>query len=229
MFKFLVRFLVLVSGIGIGVAQTNDATLGALIAPSGSIFTSETNTLALLPIKQPIKVTIAEKAFTKSTFKDFKRQVKPNVSINYVDSLKTKPSYLKITIADKLNLLNTINHKGNAALRDLLSTNSNIALVTSIAIAFNKKELNTLLQAEEVFLEVYGKQSTALVVYTKGKKTAIIPFSKGCIFEYDSSHFCWQEDKGKPKIVTVTARKRCPKDTHGSADKTKTKINYYKF
>ena len=229
MFKNLIKYLVLVSGIGIGVAQSNDATLGALVEQSHRLLYTEVNAVALIQLQEPIKVAIRQHSFTKKTYKTFKAYNNAKVIINYIDSLDTKPSYLSISLADKTALLKAINQNNNTANKALLQTNSKIKLVTTVKMALNANELKTVLEAEEVFLQAYGKKSYGLGIYNKGNKMAVIPLVRGIIFNVETSNFCWQELKGKLQIVNITESKRCPKDTHGSADKTKTKINYYKF
>ena len=55
------------------------------------------------------------------------------------------------------------------------------------------------------------------------KKTETIPFNKGVIFQYKTSHCCWQEDKRhRLNIVDLVSKfKNCPNKTYRNSNRAK--------
>lgn len=183
---------------------------------------------------QPIKVSIVQVPFTKEAFKAYSKANKlqeANFDIAYNDSLKTKPFFLKINIADKLTLLNMFNSHENLGIKEYLAINPDLHVITGVSTVLPDSTAQLLLSAQEVFLEEVGKKSYVLNVYDGAKKKGQVSFKDGVVFTYRPSFPCWQEDsKYQLKIVDLVEDGRtCPSKTYSSAKNAKKKINYYKF
>ena len=213
---------------------TQQIILGTVGEQKRFVLEQDYNHTALPKYKLPIKVNVNAIVFTKPTFKAFSKakvSQSQNVSINFVDSLHTKPKFLKLELADRITVLNALNAKENRDVFQFLQNKSEAHLVTSISIAFNTKDITTLINAEEVFLEVDGIKNYALKTYKNGELQQTIQFNQGIIFGYQTSSCCWkQNDKYQLEIVDIVERNdQCPNKTYKSSKRAKKKINYYKF
>jgi hypothetical protein len=192
------------------------------------------NKVAIPTYKNPIKVHASLIDFNKTVFKAFENAQKSQpvlMGLTYIDSVKTKPQYLKLEISDRLEVLNSLNNTSNKSLFELLKIKNDAHLVTTIAIAFNVKQLELISKAEEVFLESSGLKNYSLNLYANGEKQHIIQFNEGVIFAYQTSNCCWkQNDKYQLEIIDlVEGNDKCPNNSFRSSNRAKKKINYYKF
>lgn len=182
----------------------------------------------------PIKLSITKIPFTKTIYKKFlkaKEQQSSNIDIKYIDSITEKPYYLKLTIADKVELVSNLNNYANNNVNSYLKLDPYAKIITGISIGFNNQELQMLEQALSVYLIETTLKTYALRLHTIDNKTTIIPFKKGVVFMYKSSNLCWKENsKRRLEIVDIVGEyNNCAKGSYRSASKAKQKINYYKL
>lgn len=237
-FCFLLLFLTTCKTLSISQAlQTKTIeplVLGSIGSGEEFILQNEFNNTSYPAYEEPIKVSVLKMPFNKSSYKSFlkaKNAQSNNVSIQYVDSLKEKPYYIKLQIADKVALVTALNNKTNNDVKEHLSINPSAKLVTGLSIALNKDHLKKLEQAKSIFLVEQSLKTYALQWLTVDNKKEFIYFSEGTVFEYKTANCCWQENKKHQlNIVDLVNRyTNCPNKTYRSVNRAKKKVNYYKL
>lgn len=213
---------------------TQQVTLGSIGADKDFIFQNEFNSVAIPNYIDPIKINVALMSFNKQTYKTFtnaKALQSTKVTIQYVDSIESKPTYLHLQIADKVAVIKALNNPGNKGIKDYLSLHAYANVLTSISLACTTKDLEAIMDSEAVFLIENGLKTYALELYKGNKKTETIPFNQGVVFGYKTSNCCWQENKRHQiEIVDlVNVYTNCPNRTYRSAKKAEKNINYYKL
>jgi len=211
----------------------NSKILGSVGEQKDFVLEQSYNNIAFPNYQNPIKIDVTSVSFTKATFKMFlkaKEGQKSNVSVNYIDSLKVKPHFLKLKLADKVEIISALNSKYNKDIKDYLFNKNESHIVSGISLALNQNEMNTIINSDEVFLEHTGIKSYAINCYKNSELLQTLLFNQGVVFTYKTSSFCWQEDdKYQLKIVDITETNKCPKSTSSSAKQAKKNINYFKF
>lgn len=184
--------------------------------------------------KVPIKVSVLKASFNKSTYKSFlkaKNAQSKGLNILYTDSLKDKPYYIKLQIADRVSLVHALNTVTNNDVKDYLSINPYANVITGLSIALSQEDFKKMEESKSIFLVEQSSKVYALRLHNSDSKTEIIPFSNFVIFEYNASNCCWQENKKHQLNIVDLVKKNnnCPNKTYRSANKAKKKINYYKL
>ncbi len=237
--QFILFTLVIVSCKSVAVQGSYQQTtkqkvvLGSIGLNSNFILEQGYDNTGLPNYEKEIKVSISAVPYSNTTYKAFSKAAllqEANFKVNYVDSLKNKPRYIDISIADNVLLIESLNANSNSAIKNYLSTQNEAKVVTSIGMALPANLINSIKEGEEYFLSEYGKKSYAITVYKKGELMVTIPFTDGVIFAYDVSSCCWQENnKHQIAIVDLVNNVNCPYKTHTSAKRAKKKNNYFKF
>jgi len=213
---------------------TQNIQLGTVGEQKSFLLEQDYNHTALPNYKTPIKVFVNALNFNKSTFKAFtnaKINQTKKVTINYVDSLEIKPKYLKLDIADRVAVLNTLNSKTNKDVFQFLKNKDESHIVTSISLALSNTDIKAVSNADEVFLEVTGIKNYALKLYKDKTVKQTILFSDSVVFSYKTSSCCWkQNDKYQLKVVDLAeGGNDCPNQSYKSSKRAKKDINYYKL
>ncbi len=242
MFKnitFLVLAFIIVSCKSVVVDNSYQQTtkqkvvLGSVGLNSNYILSQNYDNTGLPNYKKEIRVTVASLPYTKTTYKAYAKASllqEANFKIKAIDSVKTKPKYLDISIADNVLLVESLNDSSNRSIRNYLSTQREAKVVTGIAMALPSNLMDSVNGGDEYFLSEYGKKSYAITVYKKGDLITTIPFTDGVVFAYDVSSCCWQENSTRQvAIVDLVDNIECPYKTHASAKRAKKKINYFKL
>lgn len=214
-----------------GKALSLIPTLGNIGEEKGTF--AKTYTAVSVPeYDAPIKLLAVKLSFTKGTYKKYSEEQKKRslpFSIGYIDFIPEKPSYIYLTIADKVALMDALNTETNIGARDYLRNNTRSSVTTGISIAFSAEDVLAISGADEIFLTQSSPKNYALQLYTDGKPTKAIGLSKGVVFDFDTAKCCWKEDqRHQPKIIDLTTGK-CPKKSYRDAEKTKQKIDYLKL
>lgn len=215
-------------------STTQPLSLGTIGEQKNFVLDLDYNHTALPKYLSPIKVNVSEVKFTKNTFKGYAQskslQVK-EFALQYVDSIEAKPRFLKLEIADRVAIINSLNNKENKDVNDFLKNKDDAHIITALAVAFDKENFNRLINAEEVHLEMVGVNAYALNIYKNKRMEQIIHFKEGVVFAYKVSYFCWQENEKFQLGIAdiVQGNENCPCKTYRSAKRAKKKINYFKF
>jgi len=208
--------------------------LGTVGEQKDFILEQDYNQTAIPKYKKVVKVQIDVIDFNKQSFKSFlkaKKSQSKTITVNYLDSLDQKPQYLKLEIADRVTILNALNHKENKDVFQFLENKKEAHLVTSIALALNKSDIEAIYKADEVFLEMVSKKSYGLITYINKEARQTILFNQGVVFAYQTSSCCWkQNDKYQLEIVDlVEGSDMCPNKTYKSSKRAIKEIDYYDF
>jgi len=194
---------------------------------------SNYNNSAIVTTTQPIKVLVTPNSFTKQSYKVFlkaNRLQNKALTIKYTDSLEIKPTYLSVTLANKVAVLDALKEKQNHSLKEYLSLQDDARLITGVSLAVDKFRLAKINQAEEVFITPYGLKSYALELYSEGKLNERILFTETVVFAYNTSGICWKENKKHQlEIVDLVDGSGCPSRTYKNANRAQKKINYFKL
>ncbi|PWH83985.1 hypothetical protein DIS18_05405 [Algibacter marinivivus] len=213
---------------------TQNIQLGTVGEQKKFLLEQDYNHTALPKYQKQVKVQVSLVDFNTSTFKIYQK-AKPfqnkTIVVNYIDSIKTKPKFLKLEIADRIAILNTLNDKDNKDIFQFLKNKTEAHIITTISVVFNQETSDVLSHGEEVFLEQIGVNNYALKIYKNKIEEKTIYFNDGVVFGYQTSNACWkQDDKYQLGIVDLVENNdQCPNNTYRSAKRAKKKINYYKF
>lgn len=213
---------------------TQNLQLGTVGEQKDFILEQDYNHVALPVYNIPIKVNVSPLSFNKSSYNAFVK-AKPSqtqkVAVNYIDTLDAKPKYLKIDIADRVVVLNTLNSKTNQDVFQFLKNKDQAHVITSLTVVFNNNQLEVLSQADEVSLEVTGVKNYALKAYKDNILQQTILFNEGVVFAYKTSSCCWkQNDKYQIEIIDLAeGNNKCPNQSYKSANRAKKEINYFKL
>jgi len=208
--------------------------LGIVGEQKDFVLEQDYNHTALPEYQSPIKVNISVLEFNTTSYKAFanaKTRQDQKLSVNYVDSLKSKPKYVKVDIADRVAVLNALNNSTNKDVFNFLQNKKEAHMVTSIAMALNSNDLLSVTNAEEVFLERTGIKNYALNLYNNKELQQTILFTNGVVFAYKTSSCCWkQNSKYQLEIIDLAeGNTKCPNQSYRSAKRANKKINYYKL
>ena len=209
---------------------TTDVTLGSVGLIKNNRFSSTYNNAAIPTYSTPIKVDATILPFEKSSYLAYTQaaslQSKNITVLN--DSLYEKPKFVQIHIADKLALIKALNANENASIKTYLGFNKDASIVTDISISYPEDILQSIKNADAIFLEEYSKKSYALQLHVDGKETEKVLLSDGVVFTYKSAKGCWKQDKRrKLQIVDFTNTNKCSKNTFKVADKARKKQNLF--
>jgi len=213
---------------------THTIPLGTVGEEKDFVLEQDYNHIALPQYQSPIKVNVSVLEFGTNSYKAFtnaKTKQNKTVSVNYVDSVKNKPKYIKVDIADRVAVLNTLNNNTNKDVFNFLQNKKEAHMVTSIAMALNSNDFMPITNAEEVFLERTGIKNYALNLYNNKELQQTILFTNGVIFAYKTSSCCWkQNSKYQLEIIDLAeGNTKCPSQSYRNAKRANKKINYYKL
>ncbi len=240
--KYIILLLIPISLISCHSIKVNHATmhtastmpmaLGVIGMQHNKMMRSDFKETAIPTYKEAIRVGVNTTTFNLNTYKAYTQHSKNNKQgVTYVDSLKTKPSFLQLEITDRVTLLSELKKEENQATLVYLKNQENTGMVTGVSIALPESLIIEISNAEAVFLinEKYKQYQLSLV--RDGKLYKTIDFSSATVFGYRLSHFCWGIS-GKRKVVLsdiIDEKASCPNNTYKNAEKAKEKMDYFKL
>ncbi len=164
-------------------------------------------------LRSKVKLQVEEVTFNKKSFQNYlKRNPENPFGLSYVDSLESKPTFLKISIADRVQLINELNATDNTSIGDYLSTSKNAKMITAISWAVDQNMRNEVLNAESVYLSNEKGKEYRLVLLDEKHQAKQFSSKKGVVIGYELSGFCWGEnEKHEAKIMgLIKEGKACP-------------------
>ncbi len=207
-------------------------SLGTLIDAQGSFLNNDFASIAIPQYSNPIKLRITPIVFNAKSFEAFqdaKDMQNSRLAVNYIDSIATKPNFLKIEIVDVLELIESVNRAENETLKLYLESKTNSGIITGVSMVVESQYQQDLLEADEVFLQQSGVKSYALKAYKNKELKQSIMFHQGVVFAYKTSNFCWQQNaKYELDIIDITPNK-CSKNSFKNSKRAKKEIDYLKF
>ena len=183
--------------------------------------------------KQKIRVAANTVAFNKTTFKAYTKAAirqQKKITISYIDTIPTKPSYVTIQILDKVQLIKALNAPHNSSINTYLQNTHKSVIITTIACYFDAIDLSSISQAEEIYLINNKPKKYSLELVKNGNTFATINFSKTTPFAYTTASFCWKKEHGNIQLANIVEhRETCARETYKNIAKLNKKINYYKY
>lgn len=221
------------------VGETQNKTsqhieLGTIGEDKQFLLEEDYNSTAIPSFDTPVKVGASVLEFNKTSYKAFslanKKKILP-LTINYEDSLDSKPRFLKLELADRVAILNALNSKENNGIKDYILNKKDAHIISAISIVFDEEKMKSILDADALFLEQEPNKTFILKAYKNNIVFGSFKFSEGVVFAYQASNFCWQEnDKYQLNIVDIVeSTDKCPYSTYRSAKRAKKNIDYFKF
>lgn len=232
-------FLVLISCKTLKNQQVNSnneagqVVLGTIGNSKGFLFQNNFKSTALAQYKNPIRVSVSSVAFSKVSYTAFQKAKKlqlVNVNPIFNDSLKNKAKFVSIIIIDKVALMDELNAKHNASIKEYLINQDESEIITGLSMALNPTDLSAIFTADAVYLVNNGHKTYALQLYKDNIATQQIKFNQGVVFAYKTSSSCWQENnKHQLTIIDLVEGGSCPRKAYKYAQRARQNINYFKF
>ncbi len=164
-----------------------------------------------------LKVEVQRMPFNSKSYTayaQFKRQANQINTIPFNDSLKFKPKFIRVSLADKIELTEHLNAAANTSVRDYLIADDGYKIVTQMDLALSEDKISRFMSAEAIQLvrDDYGSQKLVLI---NGNQKESYSFSELQVFDFDLSSICWGEDTYHNKKVKnlIKQGERCPKGT----------------
>lgn len=191
-------------------------------------------TVGIPKYKEKIRVQFSIFPYNKLTFNALKKASKlqgKKVTLQYVDSLPNKPTYVTFTIADKVAIIQQLKSEENSTIIEHLKIAPTSKLVTTVSINFDSTIIKNINQAEEIYLVNTKHKKYHLALYKNSVLFKTVEFSKGVVFAYKIVSFCWGENsRHQPILVNITGENsKCSKNTYNSyqqVEKKKYSIKY---
>ncbi len=199
-----------------------NADIGAIGSFQSNLISKEFQTNAFPVIKQKVRVSVFVKNMDKSTLKQLKK-------VLFLDSLNTPDKYIKLKILDKVTLIGELNAPYNKSVLSYLKNVEKTFFVTSVSSVFSNKILIRLSKAEEVYLISNTNNDFVLDLYNNEESIETIHLSKGVVFEYKSTGFCWSENIKLDIIITDITNDKCSKNNYKTYSKAFKKKEEFKF
>ncbi len=212
--------------------ETNLPSIGAIGKEDSSLLTTTFKQVGQPLIEDCVALSVAQVPFTKSKYKAYlnlKTQKENKMAIIYADSLPKKSKYLHFEIKDKIGLMSLLNAPENKEVQSYLAKDKHCKIISSISVYVDDMYAAQMINAEGVFLKTDANGLLRIEI-RNGKEKQLISIPKGEIFAYEQMGFCWGEDLyGKPKIVTLNARGKCPEGTEKNAQEISDIKSHLKF
>jgi len=213
---------------------TQNLQLGTVGELKGVLVLQDYNHTAFPNYQAPIKLNVSRVPFNKVKLKAFEKAKfaqNKNIAVNYIDSVKTKPTFLKIEIADRVAILNSFSGDENKDVSRFLQYKTKAHLISTISVVFSSDTAAHLSNAQEIFLEQTGVKNYVLKTYQNNEQQQSIHFNEGVVFGYQASKACWKENnKHQFEIVDLVENNdQCPIKTYRVPKDAKKNLNYYKF
>lgn len=210
----------------------NIPELGSIVHISKDKFYSSVDQVGIMNVSE-LNVSLKLLPFNRISYlsyaKGMQRAGKIN-SIPYIDSLPYKPKYLRIQLADLIDITKLFNNDEHQDLRTYISHDDSYKFVSALDIAISENEMDKFMDAQAIQLKKNGYESLELIVID-GNQKSVYPFRSLHAFRYHYSNFCWGEGPyGNILIENLIAEdEKCPKGTSMKAYKISNDRNQFKF
>jgi len=156
-----------------------------------------------------------------------KIKIAPRDLFKSKDSVKvrTKDSTLiRLSIVDNVSLLQQLN--SDQSMMNYLKQSQNNSVVTSITLDVNSLEMDQLMRADELYLVKNRETTLSVEMRDNGSKKSTFEFSQGIIVSYNSSEFCWgQNRKNRLEIFDLVPNgNSCNDNLYKTAKKAKVEL-----
>ncbi len=214
------------------LTETN-VELGSIGLSNGTVLSHSYESIAIPTFKKELKLSVQPFSFSKHTFKAFAKanEQTKKVALTYSDSLKIKPEYILMQFVDRVAITSALNDSKNTGVRSYLENKEDAQMITSVSVAFSEKDINTLKRAEEAFLVQSPSKKFSVLLKSLDGKEQILELTKGVVFAYQTSGFCWKENNRHKLVIAdiVSNSEGCPPNTHRKASKAVQEDDYFKL
>ncbi len=199
-----------------------DAEIGVIGSFQSNLISKEFQTNAFPVMNQKVRVSAIVKKFDKSTLKQLKK-------VQVLDSLHIPTKYVDLKLMDKITLIDALNAPYNKSVFTYLKNVEETFIVTSVTSVFTSEILKKIGAAEEVYLKSNKNNDFILELYHDENLMETIHLSKGKVFGYDTSHFCWSENEKHNIEITDISHAKCSKNNYKTYNKAFKKKEEFKF
>lgn len=199
-----------------------DAEIGAIGTFNNNLISKKFQTNAFPVLKRKIRISAIEKNLDKSTLKQLKK-------VLVLDSLNTPVKFITLKIMDKVTLIDELNTSYNKSVFTYLKNVEETFFITSVSCVFTDKILKQISAAEEVYLISNSNNDFVLELYNNENTIETVHLSKGKIFDYKASGFCWGENDQHDIVITDITNSACSKDNYKTYNKALKKKEEFKF
>ncbi|CAM1365427.1 hypothetical protein TSEDIMI_20179 [Tenacibaculum sediminilitoris] len=185
--------------------------------------------------KKKIKVSAVVKRFDKTIYNRYLKSIKEISSkktVNYVDSIAQKPTFVELQILDKVGVVNAINHE-NTEVYNYIKSNYKSSLVSKVRVVMTPSNFEKIKQANAFYLQTLQGKEQYLMIYQDGKLVDKLNLYGMVTFGYELSSFCWElTNRKKMQVSTLLSEgqncnensKRNPNDLLEELTKSKFKF-----
>ncbi|WP_299181231.1 hypothetical protein [uncultured Aquimarina sp.] len=213
-------------------ATTTPVALGVIGIHENHILNTDFQVTTIPTYKKGIRVGVTPTTFDKTTFKSYINSSPTNKQqITYIDSIDTKPQFLKIELIDWVSIISELEQGYNQQTLEYLKRQQDAEIISSVSMSVSPQIIKEIQAAEAVFLVNKNYKQYELSLVNDGRNYKTIDFSDTTIFGYRLSYFCWGENNKRRVALfdIVDENDNCPKNTYKNAEKAKEKINYFKL
>lgn len=237
---FVLAFVVLVSCKTVFINNQNyciattPVEIGAIGVSKKNLYGSHFHFNAIPELNQKIRVSALRLPFTKAIYKAYLKSTRlkgEKEIVKYVDSLAVKPFFISLKIIDEVAVLQELKANKNANIYSFLKSSTNSKLINTIFMVLEPITQNEIQQAEELYLVNNKHKKYSLELYKDKKLFRIVDFSKGAVFAYKNSTFCWKEDS-RHKVVLdylIDENESCKDKSYNSYRKAVANKKVYQF
>ncbi|MFD0862239.1 hypothetical protein ACFQ1M_08455 [Sungkyunkwania multivorans] len=212
--------------------SNSQLSLGMIGLQETNLLHSNFQTTALPELKKEIRISVKLVPFDNSSFKAYSKNSPNNKQkVNFADSIKQKPSFVKLQLMDKVLLMDELSQLYNDEVRKYLERQKDARLVTSLSVALKSADLEAIDNAKTVFLVGLGDKRYGIKLMNGNAESALIGFDKATVFAHGLSYFCWGKGKrNQPSIFDIVKEgDHCPNNTFREATKAVDVDNFLKF
>ena len=132
-------------------------------------------------------------SFDKKSYKAYNQKLSPDQQpqVQFVDSLKTKPTFITIDIFDISGYIDELNSPTNKEAVNYLKNSSKTKIITSVSVLLSAENSAKIKQADAYYLTNSQDNKYQITLYKSNKKVDIVDLTSNTIFAYELSKCCW--------------------------------------
>ncbi|WP_435624315.1 hypothetical protein [Flagellimonas sp.] len=206
--------------------------LGSVVHLSKDNFYTSVDQVGVMNVSE-LNVSVSLLPFNRVSYVNYARGMQRAGKINsipYVDSLPYKPKYLRVQLANLIEITKLFNNDEHQDLRTYISHDDSYKLVSALDIAISENDMDKFMDAQAIQLKKNKYESLELVVID-GNQKSVYPFRSLHAFKYHYTNFCWGEGPYGNIIIEnlVAEDEKCPKGTRLKARKVSNNRYQFKF
>ncbi|PCJ95002.1 MAG: hypothetical protein COA50_11590 [Flavobacteriaceae bacterium] len=210
----------------------NTSNIGAIGINKTSFFKAEFTKIGESNLSGSLELSLKKIPFNKSAFNSYtsyKKQKGEAVTLQYADSVATKPNYYILSLTDLIGLKSELNGSNNKAVLEYLASDEKYGVLTQISVLAHPSFEDWMDNTTGLYLAEHHNQLS--LEFKNSKQSQFLAFEQLEIFDHEFSTFCWKENVyGKPEIAVIAVNgNSCPKNTEKKAVKLNDEKSYLKL